>query len=217
MTEHLPGGEIPEEETRPTPNEAWTTTLKQKYQTYARRVVQFAVMNHYGAGHEVQLSQLRQATIQTILVKYKVILLAAGWTSCFLPATFSEVACRAEIGTELQELETQEYQALDKIFYKEIPLVSQAIAGMLDYAALRKQPITIFGTYSSCSCVGGQKIGPAEVIKKYIPYGDLEVRCPTDDTLDSLAKLVQTNPVSAFGGVVASRRSVLQGRHKQLG
>ncbi len=41
MAENLPSDAISEEETKPTPNEAWTTTLKQPYQTCCGKVFLF--------------------------------------------------------------------------------------------------------------------------------------------------------------------------------
>ncbi len=59
------------EETGPTLNEAWTTSASiKKYHIYARRVVQFFILAANGSGMAVNLAQMRQADIQSILIKY---------------------------------------------------------------------------------------------------------------------------------------------------
>ncbi len=68
---------VSEETTGSTPNEDWITRSQQKFQIYVRRVVQFFILNI--SGLEEQLAPLRQANIQTILIKYKSLLSDAGW------------------------------------------------------------------------------------------------------------------------------------------
>ncbi len=110
--------EVSEEANGPTPNEAWITKSLQKFQIYARRVVQFFIFNISGSGLEEQLAQLRQANIQTILIKYKSLLSGAGWTSCFLPAAFLDLACRVEINPALLTIDShREFQIMEKAIH----------------------------------------------------------------------------------------------------
>ena len=149
-----------------TPDEAWPTPLNRKFQTYARRVVQFSVLNLSGSGLGEYLAELRKEDVQTILAKYKSLLSGAGWTSYFLPAAFLELAYRVEINPDLMssnEMQEQ-FETMGKSMHKDNPVIAQVLDETLNYARMRELPITIFGTSSSGSFVDQKSRSPADVL-----------------------------------------------------
>ena len=79
-----------------TPDEAWVTKGNFKFETYARRVIQYATVGLYGSRLNALLDTLRQAELSTIMERYKSLLTSLGWHAMFLPPAILEILCRRE-------------------------------------------------------------------------------------------------------------------------
>ncbi len=185
----------------PVPNEAWglmkngpqswASGAPWKFHIYVRRVVQFCLLA--SSGLEDQLATLRQANIQTMLVKYRILVDGASWVLCFLPSDFLEVACRAEINPDcLSPLAQTQYEEVQAKITEKDPMLLRSLVEPVDYERMRELPITVFGSRSSGSHVNkkGAGLTPGAVLNKYVTYSDLEVQCPERDTIESLEGLV---------------------------
>ncbi len=175
----------------PSPNEAWITRSKRKFEIYARRVVQFYLLSI--SGLEEQLAPLRQANIQTILSKYKSLLSDSGWGQRFLPSAFLELACRSEIRS-ISYLMGDEKQVFAQLMEKvstDYPQIDKSTRETVEYAYLRTLPTTIFGFSSSGTVLNGQGKSPGAVLHEHIVYDNLDFHCPHEDTIEALSALVK--------------------------
>ena len=170
-----------------TASKAWPVIASQKYEAFARRVLQFASLNCYGYRLEAQMSKLKRAEIGTVLAKYEIILFTLGWTACFVPSSLLEVACRREKGLALNKHEEAQFQELQELLNHCCKQFKEATKGSLRYDGLRKHPITIFGTFAAGTITGGGK-SPGRLLQDQMDpkYENLEVETPVDDALSQI-------------------------------
>ncbi len=71
-----------------TPDEAWVIRTGGKFEIYARRVVQFAIICSTGCRFDEKVAYLRRAPLPKVLEKYKSIIMNLGWHTMFLPGFF---------------------------------------------------------------------------------------------------------------------------------
>ncbi len=127
----------------------------QQYETYARRVLQFANLNCYGYRLGAQMSIHKRAAIGTILAKYEIIFFTLGWMASFIPSSLLEVACRREKGLALNKNEETQFQELQELLNQCCKQFKEATRGSLRYDGLREHPITIFGPFAAGTITGG--------------------------------------------------------------
>jgi hypothetical protein len=138
------------QEVIPTPDEAWTTRSSHKFETYARRTVQFIVLIQCGDQMVPQLDMLRKADITLILEKCVALTINVNWVTCFIPPALLEVACRRERGQALAERAEAEFLVFETMLENERSQMACATQGTVSYSAMRSLPITIIAPYSSC-------------------------------------------------------------------
>ena len=96
------------------------------------------------SGLEDQLAPLRQANIQTMLVKYKRLVDGASWTSCFLPSDFLEIACRAELRPSCLTADAEkDFKAIQTKINETDPMLLRSLDEPVDYAKMRELPVKI--------------------------------------------------------------------------
>ncbi len=187
---------------RKTPGEAWVITKGGKFEIYARRVVQFAIICSTGCRFKDTLAYLQGAPLQHVLEKYKSIAISLGWHTMFLPGFVLDLLCRRERGHELEDVIHEKCISAEAIIKEQCKLINRPDQGTIDYEELRQEWTTVFSTNASGAESGTQTSGGCSptyaspftagtLIRTLIGYPQIELVEPEDDTLNALIKSVR--------------------------
>jgi hypothetical protein len=159
-----------------TPDEAWRCHNRVGlWSIYIKRMIQFMLLSKHGDAAEQIISVRRTEDVQSSLRNLSVLLNDFGWKDGFVcvPYLLVELACRHELGEQLEKSIFEELFMFLDVIRNEQPMFKELLVDDLCYNALRRLPIVVFSDRTSGSSLDDKHSSAGQMMETHFVYDEL--------------------------------------------